>query len=1782
MVKKFFIIFFILVASLCTISCSAELLAPKAGDKHPFVYINDEWVAGLRDSDGNIKSDYAASYKYARELAAKPLPAQPEGGYISASVSNQLVYRALMYALGEYDDEHAKDTVEFTMKYLEYPRTKETYSISMYKDYGTNAIQAGALVYDWCYNVLTEEQKQLLPKRIMDIYYRKEDTNGNGTVEYVQHCRPDNVSSWSDIAGYAVGQPLIYTSIAATALYDYNKADFFDVVMPKIQGTMAEAVKMYGTAGALSDGSMAYTREYYTYYVYMIFKRFGATDEQLDLLYGNQTPVGYKMLYARLPYGAFIKQGDDFYQPNYVMNTYVAGSETTGMGLLAVMYGDRHLWFQYDKQRNGYKTFLDFLTLDSELEPALPDDLPLAYETKEPRSEILARTSWQDGLNGPTVSAFLNMNERRTGDHDHGHVGEFQLYYKGPLTMPGGIYDGNDWGKPHWSGYYTRTSSANCMLIFDPSETFSYSNRTLSNDGSQRYAKYSSGGIFGTVAEHKSDVTRWATTENTYIGPNKQTPAFSYIKGDLKAAYASSKLDSYKRGMVFMDTFNETYPGVLIVFDKVVSKDKSFDKKWLLQAVADPVISGNKITITNTGDGANGKLVNTTLLPQDVIISKVGGIDKYFAGGVEYPAPVQSTASTAYRSGYRAEVSPAVENTEDIFLNAMFVTDADGNVPDLPMIYESTNEFVGVTTLDRTVLFAKSGETVNSSFTITVRDNNQGKDMLVLITDVANGKWTVSGNNTALTLESAKGDSCLTFSVKPGTYTISPANSAAALSVQQFPEAYKEKLGDFMVKYNTNQSSVATTSFMYLPDETYNKDGVPYVSAETAKQFDVDISVNGNTITIKNYKNVSQITVGDNFYLYNGDRFDIKNPAIIYNSKIYLPVESLNSAFGVSSSFNSGSKVLYVSKAKLIDTENLLHPEVVSGFNKASVLCDALRSESITFGDAGQPDSSTPLIYNFGNEPKDISKIVISGNVSFSSTTIYGSLDGVNYFKLYGSAEAYDKYSVAFNTNATVRYLKFLFPNKLNITEAAVYGTENTEKCILLDDKVTKFSLNSEFSTSVYLKSGFSNASLYIGDENVYTFNDNGNGYYKIELSTADTSVLSKGITALKVVADYNGETITKEREIELFETNSKVIVSEDFNASTLGAVFKSKGSYYFSRNAQNATESLSGGSYILTFNKPVTSSSPFIYANGFSYGSGVYEIKMNIEISSPKAAIGLELRDKNGSYPPSGPGVGFISRLSGNLEVNAFLDSRNSLLRIFAREAGSNGEMVLVGEHSFTFETLGQFRFTLSSFAESAVVSFDNIEIIYHYEDAGCTVYPESGKVITDEKVMLSAYAEDADEVIFCINDEVIKTFAASSDGIYEYETTFEKSGVKNFDVYVLNGDKITLNSKCFNYNPNIKRGLKAFSGPFTPKLQNDGTRWINVTSTESYFTGRVVFEGDLTITSAEDEIKFELGGASDYDFVWGGKNYITLYDALGYSSPFFKNGKILDTDFSYELNKPMHIKYVCDTDKDMYELYIDGKLVKEKAGDGSSFGSGNLVAAKIVGCKVRLHHNDVDGDGDGAPVFANVRTYQEIPGVCGKSITYGEKNADSGAGYIIPKGAESFEILLDEEYETLDETLVFVTLNGKEIDYSVNYNKETGTLMVYGLNLDEGHLKVLISGNAKRRVFDKSGKYVFDKANPDILINIYVGNSNSLYILPEKSFGNKTVLKYVNGGNSSKNTLLTAAKYSEDIIPKLVDFRAFVGPVKKGAGILHINSEVSSVDTEFRIWSEKFEPIY
>ena len=101
-----------------------------------------------------------------------------------------------MFALGQVPRSHAKETVEYTLKYLADPKTSATGSINIYKALG-GGMQTGALVYDWCYSVMSGAQRSLLAEIVRDEMYRKE-----------QPCRPDNVksSAWSDIAGKAVGQ----------------------------------------------------------------------------------------------------------------------------------------------------------------------------------------------------------------------------------------------------------------------------------------------------------------------------------------------------------------------------------------------------------------------------------------------------------------------------------------------------------------------------------------------------------------------------------------------------------------------------------------------------------------------------------------------------------------------------------------------------------------------------------------------------------------------------------------------------------------------------------------------------------------------------------------------------------------------------------------------------------------------------------------------------------------------------------------------------------------------------------------------------------------------------------------------------------------------------------------------------------------------------------------------------------------------------------------------------------------------------------------------------------------------------------------------------------------------------------------------------------------------------------------------------------------------------------------------------------------------------------------
>ena len=1065
-----------------TPSVSDKLIRPDQSAGHPYILISDEYVSSLT-TDGTrdvskLKDAYRESYYEVRNTANLPLP--ENDGYLSYNEANILSSKALMYALGlepeEFDRKFARETIEYTIQYLKEPKSKETKgaatnTISEYKDFGKNGIRTGSLVLDWCYDAFENDvERQTLAKEILAMYDLKREYSTDTPKPYVQPCRPNNINGWSHVAGNAVGEPVIYNAIAAIALYDTYDAirtelpanahypvNLYESVMGTIQGDMAKAVKGYGGVGALSDGSISYTRDYYSYQVYMIIKRLGATDTQMDALYGDQTPLGYKMLYSRLPYGAMIKQGDSYDVFHVQMNNYGNATETIDMGLIASMHPGSeaapYLRFQYLKENDtlsyfdSFDRFLNFLMVDNEVIPQVHDDLPLAFKTSLPRTEIMARTSWQDGMNSPAVTAYMNMNERRTGDHDHSHIGEFQLYYKGPLTIPGGFYSGVGWGGDHWKNYYSRSVSANCMLVYDPNEEFWFGDTSREyyhavNDGGQKMTStiYSVNKHFGESADIDN---RWATTEGTYIGPNAKTPAFSYVKGDITNAYSSDKMDSYKRSMVFMDTFNDTYPGVMVVFDRVVSKDALFKKKWLLQSVTDPTVdeTNDKITIVNQLDGANGKLVNTTLLPEDVNITKVGGKLNYIPNA-EKPNEAYNdvsgratTAAEAYKSGIRLEVSPATQQTEDIFLNAMYVTDADGNAADLTMAKLDIGNFVGVDVLDRRVLFAENGDTINETFEIPSYSSNN--EITYFIADIKEGYWNIAGSDgSSIVVESKAGEGCLVFEAESGiTYTISPTSSSN-VTAENWAEVAKEKLGDFVIKLGNG--------YIYLPDETYLKDGVPYISAKTAEQISKDVTadVNGNSATFTIGSNKYNVNVGDSFCTINNNKISLNNPVISHNDTVYIPVVDMKDVLSVSGSYVPKGLVLTLTPAETesIPTENYIQmTPVTNHVEKEYVLRNMFVGDSVSFDES--------LVYDLGGITK-LEKIVVYSNTKLSSFEISVSADGKNFYSFPNNCTTSNNTVTTFTPSREqcIRYIKFSSGTAVDLKEIAVYGTANTIK----------------------------------------------------------------------------------------------------------------------------------------------------------------------------------------------------------------------------------------------------------------------------------------------------------------------------------------------------------------------------------------------------------------------------------------------------------------------------------------------------------------------------------------------------------------------------------------------------------------------------------------------------------------------------------------------------------------------------------------------------------------
>lgn len=613
----------------------------------------------------------------------------------------------------------------------------------------------GSIVYDWCYDQLKAEEKT----RFVNAFVRLATMLECGYPPVKDNSIVGHASEWM------IMRDLLSTGIAIydefPEMYHLTAGRYFSEHLP---------VRNWFYPSEAYHQGMSYLNVRFSndLFALWILDRMGAG----NVYDPAQQYILYDMIYKRRPDGQVLAGGDVNYSRKstkvYSLPAFLAGS----------YYGDEYLNLEFFKQprvENQCK-FFEFLWRDTKLGTKKPDDLPLTRYSPSPYGWMVARTGW----GAESVIVEMKINEYNFLNHQHHDAGAFQIYYKGPLAIDAGTFQGSSGGynSPHNKNFFKRTIAHNSLLIYDPNELFPASgyggedkSDFVANDGGQRLPNNWTGAK--NLEELLSGEYKTGKILATGFGKDIHSPDYSYLKGDITEAY-SSKVKEVKRSFVFLNFKDEKIPAALIVFDKVVSSKPDFKKFWLLHSIEEPIISENNITIKRTKNGDSGMLINTVLLPDlsNADIVPVGGPGKEFwVFGTNYPnEPKAGEDAENERGAWRIEISPKKAAAEDYYLNVMQIT---GNSQ--LQLHEAKRidgeKIVGVQIADRITTFSKNALPIENSFNFSVSGTNSYKFVL---TDLQFGKWNVLKDGKAYLqdLEVLSKDGILTFEGIAGNYSI--------------------------------------------------------------------------------------------------------------------------------------------------------------------------------------------------------------------------------------------------------------------------------------------------------------------------------------------------------------------------------------------------------------------------------------------------------------------------------------------------------------------------------------------------------------------------------------------------------------------------------------------------------------------------------------------------------------------------------------------------------------------------------------------------------------------------------------------------------------------------------------------------------------------------------------------------------------------------------------------------------------------------------------------------
>ena len=738
-------------------------------DSHPRILFTKNSLGKLRES---VKAEESAeAYKRYIELSETELDgkfATKEGERrcnYSATKAAMIEAKAFRYCLtGDekfgyeaiYCAKNAILTIDVTHNVGDWCRT---YGHLMY---------IVACVYDWCYDLMTEEDKKQLITGCVNLLGMH--------LEMCCFAGPDNKIPIEQGAMYGHGAedqllvdylafaiacfdeaPEIYELVGGRVLNDYVEAqDFLLQGGSHWEGTMYASVRMAATivsnilVNKMTDGAFTpftpkledaiITTTYYIRpdgHVY----RIGDTNE-------NNTAFQFVWM-----------ANNCFYAGNFYKNPYLKSMGYKYLGGFTA----------FSNMVAGLSA-VQFLALnDPEIPHVYDGEIPLTLNTSYPSTNLFARSANGDKN---AFGIFMTMPECYAASHAHMECGSFQIFYKGPLASDSGAY--SSWGGKHHMGYNMQTVSSNSLLIYNHNLK-DYKSSIRSNMIYSGGQSISNGDNLPNTLSELLDHP--ALNQCASLGvANVEIDGkylYSYMGGDMTRAYDAVTVDEVTRYMFAVSTENEKCPLAFFTFDRITAKDASYKKTALIHVQQEPCVTNDGfVIVTNTRRGNSGKMIVQNVA-FDTNYNVIGGEGKEFwlnDCNCPHTITVENGSLEEYGWG-RIEISPAEADLTNYMLTVMYVTDATNNSAPTKAQDISSDNLAGAVIFGKAVLFPKNEKLLSceSAFTLTAAGE-------CYVAGVTAGTWNIaSGERLVAKVEIKEGENMLSFIANTaGTYTLTP------------------------------------------------------------------------------------------------------------------------------------------------------------------------------------------------------------------------------------------------------------------------------------------------------------------------------------------------------------------------------------------------------------------------------------------------------------------------------------------------------------------------------------------------------------------------------------------------------------------------------------------------------------------------------------------------------------------------------------------------------------------------------------------------------------------------------------------------------------------------------------------------------------------------------------------------------------------------------------------------------------------------------------------------